>query len=480
MYRQLLKDASYYSVGPLLARVLSLVTVPVFTHILSPTNYGALDILGASAVLAALFVGAALDQALGRFYLEASEETERKRIASTVLIYYVSAFTLFAAAALPFSEDAARLWMRGEVDYKTVAAALIFVWANGIFYIASNQLKYLFLSKAFAVCAIGNSVVSTLLSLLFVVYFRMSVFGIFIGQAVGVVIFALLAVYFARNAYRLTFNCRLLKTLLTYSLPLIPGTMALYLMQYLDRFAIQDLVNLRAVGIYGIGVRLASVINLFLAGFHSAWSPIVFRSFHEPNAPEKFRVVFNYYLFIVLVVMMTVSLFSREALLLLTTKTFSRGFVVVPLLMLSAILISIGQHFTYGIPIAKKSHYRMVLNLIAVTMNAVLNYTLIPLFGIVGAALATTLSAAFFAAAGMIVSQRLYPVPYQWRMLASALVLAVVVANAVTVPGVPIGWAASAVKVGVMTIGIAFLARILHILKGRGLIGWMTSGSVDA
>lgn len=244
-------------------------------------------------------------------------------------------------------------------------------------------------------------------------------------------------------------------------------------MQYVDRFAINDLINLHEVGIYGIGARLASLVNLFLAGFHGAWNPIVFKSFRGTGAPERFKVVFNHYLFVVLAMMVGLSLFSREALLLLTTKAFSQGFVVVPLLVFSAILASIGQYFTYGIQIARKSHYRLFINVIAVAINVALNYVLIPRMGIVGAALATMLAFVFLATAGMRMSQQLYYVPYRWRSIVISCVLAAAVSGSVTLIHFDITWQIETIKIVVALVTMFVLVRVLDLRLNTVVRGWI-------
>ena len=473
MYKRLLKETSLYSLGPLLARVLSLITVPIYTRILSPADYGAIDILSYTAVLVVLFVGAALDQAVARFYLDASDEVERKRIASTVLIYYICAFAFLIPLIKPFARDLAHNWLHGQVAEKTVMLVFIFIWFNGIYYIANNQLKYLFLSKQVALCAIGNSLVSVALSLMFVAYYKLGVFGMFLGQVVGAGIFALVALYFGRRSYALVFHWGVLRRLLHYSLPLVPGSLAYYLMQYIDRFAIKEFISLKEVGIYGIGARLASLINLILTGFHGAWSPTVFKSFRESEAPERFRVVFNHFLFIVLVMMLGLSVFGKEILRILTTKTFSQGFIVVPLLVAAAILASVGEYFTYGIRIAQKTHYKLVLNIAILIMNVVLNYLLIPPLGIIGAALATATSFLFLTIVGMAVSQKLYYVPYRWRNIAIAGVLAVAISNGVTLINTPATWQMIIIKIGIVAIVVWVIARLLSVHWDKRLSDWI-------
>ena len=67
--------------------------------------------------------------------------------------------------------------------------------------------------------------------------------------------------------------------------------------------------------------------------FQGAWNPIVMKIFRDPSASERFERVFTYYLFVVAMILVWLSLFGREILLLLTPKVFSEGYVVVPTLI---------------------------------------------------------------------------------------------------------------------------------------------------
>ena len=431
MYKRLVRDASVYSISSVLARGFSLITVPIFTRILSPTDYGALDLLSYFSVLIPLVSGAALDQAVARFYLSSDDEIEKKRIASTVLFYTIFILLIFLPVARPAASFMANTWLDGQVTDQTVLLVFAFTWTQSVFNIVCNQLKYTFLSKKFAICNIGNIIVSTALSFSFVVFLKLGVFGVFLGQTLGQMLFVVLSFYYARQSYALVFHWHTLRRMLRYSLPLVPGAVAFYAMQYVDRYALNELRGLEDVGIYGIGARLASLVNLFLMGFHSAWNPTVMKHYKDKDGPNRFKMVFSYFLFVTLGILLGLSLFSKEILLLFTTPTFSQGYVVVPLLVLAAILASIGGYFTYGIQIAQKSSYRLILNVSVLFFNIILNVLLIPRMGVIGAALSTMLSFLILAIMGIIISQRLYFVPYEWRNIWAAALLAAAVSNLV-------------------------------------------------
>ncbi|MCD6322432.1 MAG: oligosaccharide flippase family protein [Clostridiales bacterium] len=463
MYKRLLKDASLYSVSSLLSRGFSFITVPIYTRILSPADYGALDLLSYLSVLVPLFACAALDQAVARFYLEASTEKDKQKIASTVLYYTIFIFFIFIPIADFMARYIATTWLSNQVTKGTVLLVFVFIWVHSLFYIANNQLKYLFLSKQFAFCNIGNTILSTILCFSFIVFLRWGVWGVFLGQMIGQGCFALVSLFFARKSYALIFDWEWLRKMLRYSLPLVPSTLSFYVMQYVDRYVINQLKGLGDVGIYGIGARLASLMNLFLVGFQGAWHPIVMKTFKEPGAPSRFKVVFNYYIFIASAILIGISLFGREVLLVLTTATFSGGYVVVPMLTFSAILASIAGYFTYGIQISKRSSIRLIINVIGLVVNIVLNYCFIGYWGIVGAAIATLLTFLFISIAGMIVSQKLYYVPYEWFRLAIVAIISVFCSNLVLVLPLKVSLLIIGTKFILCLISLLFIAKLLRI-----------------
>jgi O-antigen/teichoic acid export membrane protein len=294
----------------------------------------------------------------------------------------------------------------------------------------------------------------------------MGIFGIFLGQTLAAGAFTAYAIYLGREWYRLQFDLLVLKRLLRYSLPLVPGTLTYFLILYVDRLTLNEFRGLDDVGVYGIGARLASVVKLFLTGFQGAWAPIVFSTFRESGAPDRFATVFRYYLFIVSAILIGLSFYSKEILLLLTTETFSRAYVVVPLLVLSAILASIAEYFTYGIQIAKKTHYRMLLNAAVLMLSLILNLALVPRFGIIGAALSGVISFTLLTIVAMRLSQRLYHIPHKWLRIGAGTLLAIVASNLVIIFGNRVSFAFVGIKFGIALLVLYAVARLLNVRIG--------------
>jgi O-antigen/teichoic acid export membrane protein len=217
---------------------------------------------------------------------------------------------------------------------------------------------------------------------------------------------------------------------------------------------------------------LAALLNLFLVGFQGAFHPIVMKHYMERTAPERFKTVFNYFLFITLSILVGVSVYGKEILMLVTTEAFSQGYVVVPLLVLAAILASIGGYFTFGIQIKKKSSYRLILNVGILIINIVLNIVLIPKYGVIGAALATMLSFLVLSLVGMMISQSLYYVPYEWGKAVAAMTLAAIASNLVIFLDLDVSlyiFLAKAVLIGLM---VFVISRLLGMPLSRNILKW--------
>lgn len=456
-----------YSVSAFLARGLSLITVPIFTRVLTPADYGAFDLLTYLAFLGALVLGAALDQAVARFYLDTQDPEAKIRIPSTALIYTLAGIVVIAPLGALASGFLAQTWLNGQVSRDVVLLAFVSMWVRALFVITNNQLRYLFLSRQFAISNVGNVVVTTALSLVFVAVFRWGVFGALLGQVIGQSLFSLVSIYLARASYAFTFDPQILRRMLAYSLPLVPGTVFFLAVDSVDRYLLNDLASLEDVGIYGIGSRVATLVNLVLSGFQAAWFPMVLSSFKSPESGQQFVTVFNYFVFVTAAAVIGLGLFGREILLLLTTEAFSRGFVVVPLLTMSAVLSSIANYFTFGLQIASKSHLRLWLNLFALALNVALNLLLIPRFGVLGAATASALSFLCLAVLGMAISQRLYYVPYQWGRILVAGIVAAVIANLVLLGSFEVSGVGLLIKSGVAIGGILVIQRVLRVRFDR-------------
>jgi O-antigen/teichoic acid export membrane protein len=126
-------------------------------------------------------------------------------------------------------------------------------------------------------------------------------------------------------------------------------------------------------------------------------------------------------------------------------------------------MASIASYFSFGIEIAEKNHLRMFLNFGALAANVVLNVLLIPVLGVLGAAMANAVSLGLLAVGSVTVSQRHYRVPYAWPRSLAALPVAIVVSHVVIFWDAPVSVLTVIIKITLVVSVALLLAGLLKI-----------------
>lgn len=425
MFRQFFKDSAIYGISNLLCRGVSLFVLLLYTRVLSPADYGIIDILNIVTAVVNTVVALEISQGVAIYYSEAKTNSDRVAYASSALGFTVFTNSLFLIVALSFSKPLS-FWILGSSHFQNVfQIAAIYMFINSIFLLLQNQLRWQLKPKHYAASSFVFSLASAGTTSLLLLVLNSGIIGIFYGLLTGQILAGAMILYFTRNSYFLVFDWQKCKKLLAFSSPLVFSTLSIWVSLSIDRIAIKQLMELSDVGLYGIGYRFAYIPSLFLAGFYAAITPIIFNNYEKPNAPKELAKVFRYFLTLVLPMLVGISIFSRELLILFTTPDYYPASQVIPLLS-SAIILSNMSIFTPGLDLAKKTVKIAVINISAALANCIFNFVLIPYIGIAGAALATLLTTLVAFVVYMIASQTIYYVPHQWNRIIPATGIAIV------------------------------------------------------
>ena len=137
-------------------------------------------------------------------------------------------------------------------------------------------------------------------------------------------------------------------------------------------------------------------------------------NYKERSTPLELVRIFRFFMIGTFSALLFLGLFSREILIIFTTPLYYDASNVV--LLISCSLFLSGMYvFAPGLWLAKKTKYIAIINVIGAVLNIFLVFLLIPIWGIVGAALATLVSALIIFIINQVFSQRNYPIPYPWK-----------------------------------------------------------------
>jgi O-antigen/teichoic acid export membrane protein len=418
MIRTFARDALVYGAATILTRAASLLVVPIYTRFLSTADYGVIDLLTIAGNLILLTVALEISQAVARFLPEGDED-HKVAVASTALLFSVGMYALFAVAAIVAAPEIRSTLLDGAATDLTVRLAVVATVLNGIFQLTSGVLRFQLRPSQFAAASLTSSLGAIGLGVLLVAVAGIGVDGFFIGQIIGGHIGVGMTLAFSRGLYRPSFDPARLRSMLGFSVPLVPSSIGVFVFLFIDRLAISQLMTVSDVGVFGIGYRLASAVTLISFGAQMAVTPLVYARHEDPGTPAALERIFRYYVGGAAMLGLGLSLFAPEILMVLTTPSYFGAASVVPFLVPALILANL-YVFMPGLGIAKRTTWFAIINLSGAVLNVALNFLLIPRLGIVGASLATLTSAGMVFAAYAVASQRFYPVPHEWARLASA------------------------------------------------------------
>ena len=412
MLKVFFKNSFVYTVGNVLTRSVAIFLLPIYTKYLSPAEYGIIDLFVVFASIINLTIALEISQGIARYYQDAKNEKEKTEYTSSAFWFTVLVYLLFVSLSLAFS-NILTFWLLEDISKKTIFLLAVFaIGTNGIFYFTQNQLKWQIQAKDSVITSLINVTIVASVAVYLLLVEGLKVESIFIGQIVGNIISSLVAILYARKSYGFTFCATKFKKMASYSMPLVLSGIGVFIALYIDRIAIKDLLGLDELGIYGVGYRFAAVAFLVMAGFQKSLSPLVFKHYKEESTPSDISKIFDIFVIFALFVVSGTILFSKELVVLFTTEVYYSSASLISILTM-AVFFSNMYIFTPGISIVKKTKLISVITITAAIMNAILNYALIPVLGLSGAAYATLISAISAFSLYLFFSFKYYPIPYQ-------------------------------------------------------------------
>ncbi len=455
MLRNFIRDSAIYLMPTLVSRGLALILVPLYTRVLSPQDYGALDLFILFSVLAGLVVPFEVSQGLARLFAQQPTAQERVKLASSALWFTVAAYLVFLVLAFTFDRSLLNVLTGGTRYLDEFRLAIAFAALNGVFYLVHQQFRWELRSWEYAIGAGLNAVVTAGAAILLTYGADLGLRGILQAMSLGALLGLGYALWRLRSTFTLTIDPNALKRMLSFSLPLMPSGVCVFTSLFIDRLLINHYLSLSEVGIYGVAMRFAGLTAMVMVGFQGALTPLIYANHARPETPADLARIFRVFVMLALLVVLLLATFSQELLRIFTTPAYYAAAELV-IYLAPALLLANMYVFAPGMSIANRTATIMLISVAGAMLHVAMNVLLIPVLGAVGAALAALLGYAAIFVAYMILSQRLYHVPHEWAPLARATLLIGVLAYAGTRMTFD-GWSTPLYKLAVVMVGILLL-----------------------
>lgn len=389
--KRLAKHSLVYSASSILAQAVVLLMVPVFTKNMNQDQFGQYNLLISVQSLLAILITLGSYSGMSRFINEFEDKNRTKNIVLTFSLIWGSFMCLVSFFYGDFLYQLVFPMVNSEgyfINFLVFSSVLLCLIS-----IYNSYFTMLFKPKLVSIINLARVVFMLLFSTYFIMVRKDGLYGALLAQMLAyLVVLAGVVVYDLKNL-RIAFDWGQLKVILKYGLGLVPGNASTWVYTLIDRYFIQAMLGLQQVAIYSMGYRIGMMMEpILISPFKSVFTSFKYKVYKEPDAPDKFRQIYGYYNFIGWFCVLGFSVFAKPAVALLSTAEYGEAFKIVPLIAVSYYLYGLGEFYSVGIHIRNKSILHSLILGIGAGSNILLNFGLIPRYGILGAALATILS----------------------------------------------------------------------------------------
>ncbi len=434
--KKLASQTAWYGLSSIAARFISYLLTPFLTYKLTEIAYGEQSIVYSFIPFLNVIVTHGMETAYFRF---GSKENEDK-------IYHTSSFSMIMVTALVIA---------GLIMWSAPIASLLQInlhpefinlvaWVVGLDALTTIPFSKLRLEgkpKKFAFIKVGGILLNILATFYFIstlpqyaqlhpTSFIASIYTP--GWEVGYIlianiiqnVFVLLLLQKEIRQLRFSFDARLWRQMMMYSLPLILVGFGGMINETMDRIMIgwwgpggSPDANKALVGIYSACYKLAILITISVQAFRMGAEPFFFKQAQTDNAPKTYARVMKFFVITLCIMFLGVVLYLDIWKEFIRNPDMYVGLRVVPILLMANMFLGVYYNLSIWYKLSNNTMAGAWITLLGAVITIAINYIAIPHFGYMASAWAT-----FFCYGTMMIvsykwGQKVYPIPYATKKL---------------------------------------------------------------
>ncbi len=384
-YRTLIYNTFIFALGTFSSKLLVFFLLPLYTRVLTNADYGVVDLIVQTANLLIPIMSLGIANGVIRFGLDKSNSSSD--VFSAGLFTILGGFTLFLV-----------LWpLLSNIKYISGYTSLIYIFIlmSSLRSLCSQFIRSKQLVRLYSFDGVLSTITTIAFNILYLVVFKLGING----YIYAIISSDFLSVLFLFNAAKLHRFIKLkprkkstFANMIKYSVPLIPSTIFWWITNVSDRYIVAYMLGAEANGLYAISYKIPTLITLLSSIFTEAWQLSAVSEKDAEYREHFFTNVFKAYSSLVFVSASVLILFAKVITRVLVSSTFYASWQYVPFLVMATSFSCLATFLGSIYFVEKKSNLSLITTFIGALINIVLNFIMIPNFGVNGAGFATFVS----------------------------------------------------------------------------------------
>lgn len=443
LLKKLAGETAVYGLSTILARIINFIFVPIYTRMLTTGSYGiAAEFL---AYIAILQVVLTLGLETGCFNFANKHDKPSDVFSNALLTVGLLSLLFFVSMAI-FSEDIASMMNYTGFGYIIVYIGSILA-IDSFTAILFARLRYQHKAVKFALLKTIKILSETAFNFLLFFWvpkyiisnpdtfllnlisatpdFTYIIFAIFLSGVVSLLLFIP-----DLSSIRLRFTPKLWKQMMLYSLPLMVAGLPGIINDTIDRplfrfFTPEGLDWSSELGIFQAGVKIATLMMLFIQMFRYASEPFFFSRAGKEKSKEDYATIMEHFTAFSILVFLGITLFI-DVVALILGKDFREGMDIVPVMLMAYVILGMNFNVSMWYKLSGKTRYAIYITAAGLPVTLAANMFFMPLFSYHAAAWGHLVSYLIMLALSVWMGNRHYPIPYNWKRISIFIVSGVI------------------------------------------------------
>lgn len=385
--KYLFKNTIIFTIGNLASKLIAFFLIPLYTNVLTTKEYGTIDLVITICTIAVPILTLNIMEGIMRFNLdEKSNKNKITKIGILILGYGV----VIGLILIPISQRFNQISHLSLLIYFYVIAS-----ASSQIFLADLRGKELLLQ--YSIGNVLNTFLIAVLNILFLLIFKLGLLGYLLAYAISNLVISIYAIAVGKGYLAISENIDIVKMreMLKYSIVLIPNSFMWWIMNSSDHIMVTSMIGVAANGIYAISYKLPTLISTFTGIFNQAWSYSAIKENGSTDEEKYNNSVLNHMISIVMLIGVAMMVIIKPFLKIYVQENYFEAWKYTPFLIIGCVYLTLGTFMSTSYTVHKDSKGYLISGSFGALINIILNFVLIPIIGVYGAAIATCLSYIF-------------------------------------------------------------------------------------
>jgi O-antigen/teichoic acid export membrane protein len=439
MIKSFLKDSIGYLPAQIAPALIGFISIPIITRIFTPQEYGNY-ILALATISILTTLSGWIPISIIRFYPQYEKEEKTEYFFNTAISFAL--LTVFIITGL-------FLLILAVIKNKISANLfyLLFVSAGVFIFVAFFEFFQYWLRVKrkvpwYSGFFIWKSVMSLAIGLGLIFLFKLGIESLLIGIVLSILIILPLLWKKAAGGYSIQIpelKKNLYKQMSSYSMPLVFGNLAAWILSLSDRYILEGFRGSGEVGIYSASYNISEKsVMMITTLFMLAAGPLgvhIWEKEGKEKSAEFASKVTRYYLLICIPAIVGLIVLSRPIVQIMTGDKYLEGYIIFPFIVSGVLFLGLQQRFQSAFVFFKRTKYITFSIIASGLLNLLLNFIFIPVYGYYAAAVTTLVSYVFLLFLMVVLSRRFFVWPFPFTSLIKVLISSVILGAVVFFAG---------------------------------------------